>query len=494
MKGCHCKSGQPFFYKNLNIMRIFYLFFLLIWVSQPIFSQQIQWAHSLIKYSSDLGGKQYGIKRILGKPDVFPTGGYSPNAWSPKNALDGREVIIVGLEKPQTVKQVAIFENLNAGCVTKISLSTDGEKFETVWTRKPDYQTPVFRTTLATDRSYYFGRKRRKVEDIPEVINPGIEHAFLDKAYSQITAVKVELNFALIPGGKQLDAIGVSDSDQPIVAVINTKANFENLAPSREIFDSSFHVSSVCISIDGSTLFANTILDSGIFEIYSYVKNEMGNWVQNKKEAQIIDQDGYNFVEFANAHFLLKGGSTYSKGNNETGFELFTIENGNFISKGPFKVAAYNNYHDYADASITSDLKVLVMAIETDFSQGGSDLYFAFQKEDGTYGFLQNMGKNINSAAEEFNPQLLSDQKTLLFASDGYSGFGNFDLYVSYRLDDTWKNWSIPVNLGSQINSAEFEESPYYDETSQTLYYTTFSDNQSIIKSLVFPKKDIILN
>jgi hypothetical protein len=108
--------------------------------------------------------------------------------------------------------------------------------------------------------------------------------------------------------------------------------------------------------------------------------------------------------------------------------------------------------------------------------------------------FYKIWEKNINSAAEEFNPQLLSDQKTLLFASDGYSGFGNFDLYVSYRLDDTWKNWSIPVNLGSQINSAEFEGLPYYDETSQTLYYTTFSDNQSIIKSLVFPKKDLILN
>ncbi|MCC7521470.1 MAG: hypothetical protein IT220_07545 [Flavobacteriaceae bacterium] len=468
-------------------MRIFYLFFLLLWISQPVSSQQIQWAHSLIKYSSDLGGKQYGIKRILGKPDVFPTGGYSPNAWSPKNALDGREVIIIGLEKPQTVKQVAIFENLNAGCVTKISLSTDGEKFETVWTRKPDYQTPVFRTTLATDRSYYFGRKRRKVEDIPEVINPGIEHAFLDKAYSQITAVKVELNFALIPGGKQLDAIGVSDSDQPIVAVVNTKPEFDNLTPSLEVFDRFQHITSVCVSNDGSVLYAGTTTDSGLFEIYTFTQNETGNWDHPKIEPQIIEANAYNFVEFADANYLLKGGSTYTKGSNESGFVLFSLANSNYISQGHIKIAAYNNYNDYADASITSDLKVLVMAIETDFSQGGSDLYFAFQKEDGTYGFLQNMGKNINSAAEEFNPQLLSDQKTLLFASDGYSGFGNFDLYVSYRLDDTWKNWSIPVNLGSQINSAEFEGSPHYDEIGQTLYYTTFSENQPVVKSVQIP-------
>ena len=73
-------------------------------------AQQIQWAHKLIKYSSDLGGKQNSIKRILGKPDAFPQGGTSPNAWMPKKALDGYEWVEVSFEKPQTVKQVAVFD------------------------------------------------------------------------------------------------------------------------------------------------------------------------------------------------------------------------------------------------------------------------------------------------------------------------------------------------------------------------------------------------
>ena len=67
-------------------------------------SQQVQWASKLIKYSTDLGGKQYGVKRILGKPDAFPQGGSSPNAWVPKNSLDGFEFVEVGFEKLQTVK------------------------------------------------------------------------------------------------------------------------------------------------------------------------------------------------------------------------------------------------------------------------------------------------------------------------------------------------------------------------------------------------------
>ena len=58
---------------------------------QMVQAQQVQWASKLIKFSSDLGGKQNGIKRILGRPDVFPQGGSSPNAWCPKDALKGRD-------------------------------------------------------------------------------------------------------------------------------------------------------------------------------------------------------------------------------------------------------------------------------------------------------------------------------------------------------------------------------------------------------------------
>ncbi len=51
--------------------KIYFLFSILFFLSSAE-AQQVQWASKLIKYSSDLGGKQFGIKRILGKPDAFP--------------------------------------------------------------------------------------------------------------------------------------------------------------------------------------------------------------------------------------------------------------------------------------------------------------------------------------------------------------------------------------------------------------------------------------
>ena len=145
--------------KNFTFYILFYFLFFISF-SQ---AQQIQWASKVIKFSSDLGGKQNGIKRILGKPDAFPQGGSSANAWTPKNALDGREIIELGFEKPQLVKQIAIFENLNAGCVVKVAVNKGDGDYEVVWTRSRDWKTPYYKSTLNTDRSYYFKKKRNEI-------------------------------------------------------------------------------------------------------------------------------------------------------------------------------------------------------------------------------------------------------------------------------------------------------------------------------------------
>lgn len=468
------------------------IFFLLFCIFFSLFTtqaQQIQWASKLIKFSSDLGGKQNGIKRILGKPDAFPQAGISANAWTPKNALDGREIVIVGFEKPQTVKQIAVFENLNSGCVNRMFVSTDGEKFEAIWSRKKDYKTPYYKTTLTTDRSYYFRRKRRKVQEAPEVLNPGIEYAILENAISDVVAVKIEFSFALFPGQKQIDAIGISDSETPIEATINTNPFFESLTNTEVIPIGDLIPSSPMISFDGQKLF----FSEGSNEkerIFSCSKQTNNTWNQAIEENVLLSQNqNYNYLLAHQPNFILKGGMVYNRGTGESGYEFLDT---NFQTTGLLKIAAFNNYDDNSSASITNDKKTLVMGIETDFTQGGMDLYFATQKEDGTYGLLQNMGKSINSAADEGMVFLLSDQKTVLFSSNGFSSYGDFDIYVSHRLDDTWKKWSEPINLGSKINSAGFEGSPCYDEKSETLFFTKWIDDKPTISFVKIPKAHLM--
>lgn len=470
--------------------KILFLYsFLLVFYSAN--AQQVQWANKLIKFSSDLGGKQHGIKRILGKPDAFPQGGSSPNAWTPKNALDGYEWVQVGFEKPQTVKQVAVFENLNAGCVVSISVDDGSGKYKRVWSRRPNHKTVMFRATIPADRNYYFKRKRRKIQESPDVINPGVEYAILDEAVSGVVAVRVEFNFALLPGQKEVDAIGISDAETPIQPTVNTTAVFESLLAAKTLQLPDIVPTSPSVSSDGSKLFVTGISEVKN-EIFSFTKNTSGQWANKKLESSLNTGERYNHVKSIGTHYLLKGGNRYTKGTTETGFELFAVNNGNYEAFEPIKVTAYNNYDDTAEAFLTADRKILIMGIETDFSQGASDLYFAQQKEDGTYGLLQNMGKVINSAADEGMCQLLSDNKTMLFSSDGFSAFGSYDIFVSYRLDETWKNWSEPINLGSKVNTTDFDGLPFYDEKNEVLYFISSENETNVLKYVSVPRSNLM--
>ncbi len=471
--------------------KILFSLFSFLFLLFSIQAQQVQWANKLIKFSSDLGGKQFGVKRILGKPDAFPQAGSSPNAWTPKKALDGYEWVEVSFEKPQTVKQVAVFENLNAGCVVRIGVDTGSGKYETVWSRKKDYKTPTFKATIPADHAYYFKRKRRKVQEAPDVLNPGIENAILENAISGVVAVRVEFNFALLPGQKQIDAIGISDSETPLEAKINTNEAFEKLSPSTIVALDGVMPTNPTITKDGKKMYISLAEDDREL-IYSFSKNNDGSWGNKTIETALNTAVNYNYVEYVGSDFLLKGGNTYRIGSNETEYEFYSTKNGSFESTGRLKVTAYNNYDETSDATVTADAKVFILGIETDFTQGGTDLYFAQQKEDGTYGLLQNMGKVINTANDEGLLQLLSDEKTLLFSSNGFSGYGSFDIYVSYRLDETWKNWSEPINLGSKVNTNEFDAMPYYDEKNEVLYFISYTDGSRVLKSIPISKSSLI--
>jgi WD40-like Beta Propeller Repeat len=65
---------------------------------------------------------------------------------------------------------------------------------------------------------------------------------------------------------------------------------------------------------------------------------------------------------------------------------------------------------------------------------GGQDFWVSTRASLGsTWALPDNLGPIVNTAAEEFQPQLSSDGKTLLFASNRPDGFGDFDLYMTVR-------------------------------------------------------------
>jgi outer membrane protein OmpA-like peptidoglycan-associated protein len=132
--------------------------------------------------------------------------------------------------------------------------------------------------------------------------------------------------------------------------------------------------------------------------------------------------------------------------------------------------------------------EVLLFALEREDGMGGLDLYVSFRETGPGQGFLGrlqtgerwteplSLGATINTAGMEGSVFLAADGKTLYFSSDGRSGYGGFDMYLSRRLDDSWIKWSEPLNLGPTINSGRDE---YYYTIPATGDYAYFSSDLS---------------
>ena len=93
---------------------------------------------------------------------------------------------------------------------------------------------------------------------------------------------------------------------------------------------------------------------------------------------------------------------------------------------------------------------MLVFSADSYSTVGVEDLYVSVLQA-GKWSEPKNLGRKINSTAQELSPSLSGDGKYLYFSSNGRRGYGSFDVFFSERLDDSWTNWSDPVNMGANV-------------------------------------------
>lgn len=119
--------------------------------------------------------------------------------------------------------------------------------------------------------------------------------------------------------------------------------------------------------------------------------------------------------------------------------------------------------------TISADGKTIVFGAgdRTD-GFGGYDLYISeFRK--GEFTVPVNLGENINTKARERQPSLSSDGKTLLFERNRSDGKGGTDIWRSDKMPNG--KWSKAQNLGAPINTVYDESAPFLHPDGQTLYF-----------------------
>jgi outer membrane protein OmpA-like peptidoglycan-associated protein len=257
-----------------------------------------------------------------------------------------------------------------------------------------------------------------------------------------------------------IDELSITSSENKINLVENPVNGFklENLGTN---INSSESDRSPIISPDGKTLYFVSERSGGLglTDIWQSTLDS-SKWGMAVNSGSPLNNAGHNFVVSVtpDGNTLLVGNTYNADGSSlGTGVSIAVKRNGEWSVPVEQRIDGYVNRNQFSSFFLTPDGTRLIMALENDESQGDKDFFISSLKEDNTWSKPQRLCDAVNSFGADFAPFLAADGKTLFFASDGRAGYGSSDVYVTKRLDDTWLNWSEPKNLGTEINTSDWE-------------------------------------
>ncbi|TXH28585.1 MAG: OmpA family protein [Cyclobacteriaceae bacterium] len=450
---------------------------ILLTLSYGASAQVVQWASKVLDFSSEITHAQYSAQQALGKPNVMPAGGDNPNAWMPDKP-NRKEFLKLGFDKPMSIKQIAIAESFNPSALYRILVYDEtGKEYE-----------------LSTFNPMSIPMKGRMM------------NFFLEPTPYKVAAVKLEFDGAAVPDYYAIDAVAISDSNYPIVAFIPTP---ELLASGivTEVLDknvnSDVNELNPILSPDGKTLYfsrSNHPDNSGgkkdKEDIWYSELGADGKWQLAKNAGAPLNNEYPNFVSSISSTtpdgksvIMLLGNKYDENGDSKlAGVSMSSNVGGNWTKPVALKIEDDYNFHEKANYFLANNRKTLLMSVQREDTRGDRDLYVSFMRADSSWSRPLNLGAVVNTAGEESAPFLALDDKTLYFSSNGFSGYGGTDIYVSKRLDDTWTNWSEPENLGPDINSPKEDLFFNIPANSEYAYYSRgVSDNNTDIFRIKLP-------
>jgi outer membrane protein OmpA-like peptidoglycan-associated protein len=441
--------------------------FLYLLISNDLFSK-VLWADKVIGFSSQFSNKEFSANQILGEPSVTSEFGFSSAAWLPKFPSERMEWIRIKYSEPIFISQIAINENLNPGAIVNVFIYDSIGKGYSVF---------------ANNQPVNINRNNKMF------------NIFVDNTEFRTDEIKIEINTVNYHDRYQIDAVAISDSKEPVNVKINEAADFnfdiikENLGPK---VNSLYPELAPIISQDGKTLFFTRDSHPGNFGIkkkqdvwYSKV-NEKGEFEEAVNIGTPINNDDVNFAISVSpdAHQILLGNIYLPNNELRSGFSVSTYNGSEWSFPDSLKITNYYNIFENGSYCRASNGKIFLMAIKRNDTFGKSDLYVSFLDSNGVWSEPVNLGKEINTAEDEISPFLASDNKTLYFSTTGRPGYGDYDMFVTRRIDSTWIHWTKPQNLGKKINTAGWDA--YYTLTASGDYAYFVSSENSIGKADIF--------
>ncbi len=460
----------------MHFLRSHWLF-LFVFLSTTTFANDVYWSSHLDFQHNEFASTDWSAKQVLGSPNAYPYGQLSPQAFRLSSKMSFG-TLVVNFDDPQYVQQVLILESYLPGRITDVSLYDEKGKKYSVY-KNDTRQLKVSYRMLCIK---------------------------LQKTSYKIKKVEVNLSTVSNTGWSQIDAIGIANVAYESTLKQKFKAmgidNFEiesSFSSLKENLGKSINTTyseiKPIISPDGKTLFfsrkncpGNVNGKEDEQDIY-YSKLKNGRWQPAKNIGSPLNNKFPNGVSSVstdgNTLILI---NHYDQWSNKKidGVSISTKRAHGWSYPRQLAIEDYHNRSKYADFYLSNNGKHLLLAVDRSEGVGGQDLYVSHLVDENNWSKPLNLGHRINTERAEFSPFLASDDKTLYFASNGHGGFGSSDIFYVKRIDDTWKNWTKPINLGSGINTAGWDAYYSMPASGDYAYFVqgkgTISDPKNIFR------------
>jgi hypothetical protein len=123
-------------------------------------------------------------------------------------------------------------------------------------------------------------------------------------------------------------------------------------------------------------------------------------------------------------------------------------------------------------ACLSQDENTMYFTSDREGGIGGTDIYVVKKLPDGSWSLPQNLGPQINTAGDEDSPYIQPDGVTLYFSSSGHKSMGGYDIFVT-KYDNEKKQWSQPENVGYPINTAHDDLYFSWSEDGKRVYFSS---------------------
>jgi outer membrane protein OmpA-like peptidoglycan-associated protein len=241
-----------------------------------------------------------------------------------------------------------------------------------------------------------------------------------------------------------------------------THAQLENLGT---LINSTYGEISPYITPDGSKIFfiredhPNNTLVGETQDVW-WVKLESDSVTTKAKHLgfpfNTISNNSINFQSADGQLRMIKG--VYDKFGQykKSGYSFMTMTAEGWSDPVGMNIKKYEKMAKgrYVGMCLAPSGNVMILSFSEKRKHDRSELYISKRINDKKWTKPKKMKGTLDG---DFAPFVAADNKTMYFSAYARGGYGNADIFVTKRLDETWMNWSEPVNLGANINTADWD-------------------------------------